>query len=86
MVATGTLKAEKSKFTIWVWGSIPPTSIKITHYNTMTYRPDGGIIPPTSASVSLYPPITLNNVTPFWSRFGHIISSPNVDYECPYCC
>ena len=26
---------------------------------------------PTLAFISLYPPITLNNVTSFWSRFGH---------------
>ena len=29
------------------------------------------MIPPTVASVSLYPPIAPNIATPFWSRFGH---------------
>jgi hypothetical protein len=54
-----------------VWGSIPPTSTNITHYNAISYLPDGGVIPPTPILVSLYPPITLNNVKWFWARFGH---------------
>jgi hypothetical protein len=54
-----------------VWGSIPPTSTNVSHYNIITYLPDGGIIPPTPASVTPSPAITANNVTPFWARFGH---------------
>jgi hypothetical protein len=41
-----------------VWGSIPPTSTNITHYNSMADEQGGGIMPPHRY---LYKPMSPNN-------------------------